>query len=202
MVTAPWERDAAVVTPGRVRVRRRLPYTSGGSSPISAARSSARRIGSSGSPSSSRLAWKTPESTTPATPLRPSSSNRASASALYRRSSATRVTTTERYAHVSTPLMRDAGERLASALWKTVAIATSTATMTPRKIKRPSSQDRDEGLSPAEDRGFEPRMVLPPNRISSSGLSRSKPSYVDRCGWTVLAERDGTAENCNPNCNP
>ncbi|GAA3421725.1 tyrosine-type recombinase/integrase [Streptosporangium vulgare] len=29
----------------------------------------------------------------------------------------TRVTTTERYAHVSTPLMRDAGERLASALW-------------------------------------------------------------------------------------
>ncbi|MGJ6968966.1 tyrosine-type recombinase/integrase [Streptosporangium sp. G11] len=29
----------------------------------------------------------------------------------------TRVATTERYAHVSTPLMRDAGERLASALW-------------------------------------------------------------------------------------
>ncbi len=29
----------------------------------------------------------------------------------------TRVTTTERYTHVSTPLMRDAGERLASALW-------------------------------------------------------------------------------------
>lgn len=29
----------------------------------------------------------------------------------------TRVTTTERYAHVSAPLMRDAGERLASALW-------------------------------------------------------------------------------------
>ncbi|SDL13004.1 tyrosine-type recombinase/integrase [Nonomuraea jiangxiensis] len=29
----------------------------------------------------------------------------------------TRVTTTERYAHVSTPLMRDAGERLASARW-------------------------------------------------------------------------------------
>lgn len=28
----------------------------------------------------------------------------------------TRVTTTERYTHVSTPLMRDAGERLASAL--------------------------------------------------------------------------------------
>ncbi|MEV4062660.1 tyrosine-type recombinase/integrase [Nonomuraea dietziae] len=30
----------------------------------------------------------------------------------------TRVTTTERYTHVSTPLMRDAGERLASALWE------------------------------------------------------------------------------------
>ncbi|MEV8636488.1 tyrosine-type recombinase/integrase [Streptosporangium sp. NPDC051023] len=29
----------------------------------------------------------------------------------------TRVTTTERYAHVSTPLMRAAGERPASALW-------------------------------------------------------------------------------------
>ncbi|WP_084196037.1 tyrosine-type recombinase/integrase [Streptosporangium amethystogenes] len=29
----------------------------------------------------------------------------------------TRVTTTERYAHLSTPLMRDAGERLVSALW-------------------------------------------------------------------------------------
>jgi hypothetical protein len=29
----------------------------------------------------------------------------------------TRVTTTEGYTHVSTPLMRDAGERLASALW-------------------------------------------------------------------------------------
>jgi site-specific recombinase XerD len=29
----------------------------------------------------------------------------------------TRVTTTERYTHVSTPLMKDAGERLASALW-------------------------------------------------------------------------------------
>ncbi|MFI7690760.1 tyrosine-type recombinase/integrase [Nonomuraea sp. NPDC049655] len=29
----------------------------------------------------------------------------------------TNVTTTERYTHVSTPLMRDAGERLASALW-------------------------------------------------------------------------------------
>ncbi|MEV4581878.1 tyrosine-type recombinase/integrase [Nonomuraea jabiensis] len=29
----------------------------------------------------------------------------------------TRVTTTERYTHVSAPLMRDAGERLASALW-------------------------------------------------------------------------------------
>jgi site-specific recombinase XerD len=28
----------------------------------------------------------------------------------------TRVPTTERYTHVSTPLMRDAGERLASAL--------------------------------------------------------------------------------------
>ncbi|WP_370879469.1 tyrosine-type recombinase/integrase [Streptosporangium lutulentum] len=29
----------------------------------------------------------------------------------------TRVTTTERYTHTSTPLMRDAGERPASALW-------------------------------------------------------------------------------------
>jgi site-specific recombinase XerD len=29
----------------------------------------------------------------------------------------TRVTTTERYTHVSTPLMLDAGERPASALW-------------------------------------------------------------------------------------
>ncbi len=29
----------------------------------------------------------------------------------------TRVTTTERYTHVSTPLMRESGEQLASALW-------------------------------------------------------------------------------------
>ncbi|TDD45801.1 hypothetical protein E1286_22825 [Nonomuraea terrae] len=29
----------------------------------------------------------------------------------------TRVATTERYTHVSTPLMRDAGQRLAPALW-------------------------------------------------------------------------------------
>lgn len=32
--------------------------------------------------------------------------------------------------------------------------------MTPQKIERPSPRVRGEGLSPAEGRGFEPRMVV------------------------------------------
>ncbi|GAA3309978.1 hypothetical protein [Nonomuraea dietziae] len=57
----------------------------------------------------------------------------------------TRVTTTERYTHVSTPLMRDAGERLASALWDQV-VATISATTTMQKIRKALIPVSGEGL--------------------------------------------------------
>jgi hypothetical protein len=54
----------------------------------------------------------------------------------------------------------------------------------------------------AEDRGFEPRRVLPPNRISSSGHDSPDRFRLDQHPWPVLAGLCRTALNCNRNCNP
>jgi hypothetical protein len=56
--------------------------------------------------------------------------------------------------------------------------------------------------SGAEARGFEPRMGVNPNRISSSGHARPDRFSVDQRPWPVLPGRHCTAVNCNPNCNP
>ena len=53
----------------------------------------------------------------------------------------------------------------------------------------------------AEDRGFEPRRVLPPNRISSSGRGSPDRFRLDQHPWPVLAGLCRTALNCNRNCN-
>ena len=58
-----------------------------------------------------------------------------------------------------------------------------------------------EGLRAAEDRGFEPRRVLPPNRISSSGRDCPDRFKLDQLRRPDFPERRGTAVNCNPNCN-
>ncbi|WP_217708929.1 tyrosine-type recombinase/integrase [Nonomuraea rhodomycinica] len=89
----------------------------------------------------------------------------------------TTVATTERYTHVSTPPMRDARKRLASALREIRSRCTYRAL---EKIKGPSPHYGEGPLDLAEDRGFEPRMVLPPNRISSSDLDRSNQFNLDR----------------------
>ncbi len=53
----------------------------------------------------------------------------------------------------------------------------------------------------AEDRGFEPRRVVRPNRISSSGRHRSDPFMLDQRTRSVLRAPCRTALDCNPNCN-
>jgi hypothetical protein len=58
-----------------------------------------------------------------------------------------------------------------------------------------------EGLRAAEDRGFEPLRVLPPNRISSSGRDCPDRFKLDQLRRPDFPERRGTAMNCNPNCN-
>ncbi|GAA3472656.1 hypothetical protein GCM10018965_072090 [Nonomuraea roseola] len=52
----------------------------------------------------------------------------------------TRVTTTERYTLASTPLMHEAGERLASTLWDQV-VAPRSAITTAQKIRGPHPDD-------------------------------------------------------------
>jgi len=74
----------------------------------------------------------------------------------------TRATTTERYTHVATLQMRDASE----ALWGPDMSVTATLGCLVRQALSPRVPG--EGLRDAEDRGFEPRRVLPPNRISSA----------------------------------
>ena len=54
----------------------------------------------------------------------------------------------------------------------------------------------------AEDRGFEPRKVLPPNRISSSGRDGPDRFRLDQQPWPVVAGLGPTALNCTRNCNP
>ena len=71
----------------------------------------------------------------------------------------------------------------------------------PRKYG-PSLPVPGEGLRAAEDRGFEPRRVVTPNRISSSGRHGSDPFMLDQRTRPVLHVPRRTALNCNPNCNP
>ncbi len=56
--------------------------------------------------------------------------------------------------------------------------------------------------SEAEDRGFEPRRAVKPNRISSSGRRSSDSFKLGRRARSVLSVRHCTALNCNPNCHP
>jgi len=57
-------------------------------------------------------------------------------------------------------------------------------------------------LRAAEDRGFEPRRVVTPNRISSSGRDSPDRFRLDQHPWPVLAGLCRTALNCNRNCSP
>jgi hypothetical protein len=59
----------------------------------------------------------------------------------------------------------------------------------------------DLRLVMAEDRGFEPRMVLPPNGMSSSDPARPDRFNLDQQGSAVSLERRCTALDCNENCN-
>jgi hypothetical protein len=79
----------------------------------------------------------------------------------------TRVTTTERYTYVATRQMRDASERGDVGPGMS-ATATQTATLGCLVRQALSLRIPGEGLRAAEDRGFEPRKVSPPNRISSA----------------------------------
>jgi hypothetical protein len=64
-----------------------------------------------------------------------------------------------------------------------------------------SPQVPGEGLRAAEDRGFEPRRVVTPNRISSSGHNGPDPFMLDQRIRSVLRAPYRTALDCNPNCN-
>jgi hypothetical protein len=63
-----------------------------------------------------------------------------------------------------------ASERMSQALWgpRMSATATRIATFGHSVSQALSLGAAGEGLRAAEDRGFEPRRVLPPNRISSA----------------------------------
>jgi hypothetical protein len=80
--------------------------------------------------------------------------------------------------------------------------ATRIAALGPSSGSGPSPEVRDAGLGSAEDRGFEPRRVLPPNRISSSGHDCSDRFKLDQPSRPVFPGWCRTVLNCNPNCNP
>jgi hypothetical protein len=81
----------------------------------------------------------------------------------------TRVTTTERYTHVATLQMRDASERMSEALWARDELnCNPNCNLWLPRRQAPSPHVPGEGLRAAEDRGFEPRRVVTPNRISSA----------------------------------
>ncbi|MET9247651.1 tyrosine-type recombinase/integrase [Nonomuraea sp. NPDC003709] len=89
--------------------------TTWSSRPSTALPSNAPRIGRSGRPSSSKPGARVHDARhTAATLLIEQGAN---IRVVQQVLGHTRVTTTERYTHVSTPLMPDAGEQLASAPW-------------------------------------------------------------------------------------
>jgi hypothetical protein len=63
-----------------------------------------------------------------------------------------------------------------------------------------SRQVPGEGLRTAEDRGFEPRRVVTPNRISSADRGRPDQFKLDQRPWPVSLEPSGMTSKCNPNC--
>ena len=80
----------------------------------------------------------------------------------------TRVITTERYTHVATLQLKNASERISEALWRQgQRNGNPNCDLWPLRESGSVLMVLGEGLRAAEDRGFEPRRVLPPNRISS-----------------------------------
>jgi hypothetical protein len=84
-------------------------------------------------------------------------------------------------------------------IWARICCSGPTgASMTVKTIMGARVSYTDSQVRTAEDRGFEPRRVVTPNRISSSGRHGSDPFMLDQHARPVLSARRRTALNCNP----